>query len=218
MSTSNVSSTTQGFAAMYVYKREKMRRKVTKINKTLTFEKMRAASPLDDLPYYYYPDKALKHYPPKWYLGILATIDDICNFAQKHNLVATCTHPSDKDRRNAVIAVENHLHKTWRINATCSATIEFVYADASPTRFTCISLCSNYNVHLCPDDDTLDKMESRLLELWDFTKPSLAWYLDALGDTGPATAALDEEEKTEWPLDFYRLWEQEYGEKEISSV
>ncbi|KAF9036097.1 hypothetical protein BDZ89DRAFT_1061928 [Hymenopellis radicata] len=220
MSTSDVSSITRGVEAMDVGKRERAREKLKKINETLTFEKMRAASPLDDLPYYYYPDNALKHYPPKWYLGIRVTIDDICNFARKNNLVATCPDPSsDNDRlnrRNAVLVVRNYLYETWRINAACSATIQFVYADTSPTHYICISICSNYNIHLCPDD-ALDKTEARLLELWDFTKPRLAWYLDALGDTGPAMAALDEEEKTEWPLEFHQ-WEMNRGEQEMSSV
>ncbi|KAF9036089.1 hypothetical protein BDZ89DRAFT_1061919 [Hymenopellis radicata] len=213
MSTSDVSSTTQGFAAMYVYKRDKMREKLKKINEALTFEKMRAASPLDELPYYYYPDYALNHYPPKWYLGIVVTIDDICNFAQKHNLVATCTNPSDKDRENSVGAVRRYLYKTCQINAACATNIRIVYADTSTSDFICISICSNYTVHLWPDDE-LDKMESRLLQLWDFIGPRIAWYLDALGDAGE----LSDTEKTEWPLDFYRLWEQEYGEKEMSSV
>ncbi|KAF9036099.1 hypothetical protein BDZ89DRAFT_1157660 [Hymenopellis radicata] len=140
MSTSDVSSTMQSSEAMYVDKREKLK----KINETLTFEKMRAASPLDELPYYYYPDHALNHYPPKWYLGILVTIDDLCDFAQKRNLVATCTDPSDNDRRNSVAVVKNYLHKTCRINASCSATIRFVHADKSNLHFIWRLVCSSY--------------------------------------------------------------------------
>ncbi|KAF9036100.1 hypothetical protein BDZ89DRAFT_1061930 [Hymenopellis radicata] len=214
MSTSDVSFITRGVEAMDVDKRERAREKLKKINETLTFEKMWAASPLDELPYYYYPDFALNHFPPRWYLGILVTIDDVWNFALKHNLVATPSNdPSEEDRWNTMGAVRRYLYKTYQIKAACSAiicsaTIEFVYADTSTNHFICISLCSNYGVHLCPDD-ALDNMEARLLELWDFMGPRISWYLDALGDSS---------EPTEWPLDFYRLWEQKYGGKEISSV
>ncbi|KAF8911843.1 hypothetical protein CPB85DRAFT_1561620 [Mucidula mucida] len=211
MSISDVSSITRGLDAIDVGKRERAREWVKKVNETLTFKKMRAATPCQELPYYYYPDRGLGHFPPKWYLGFLITFDDMCKFAQKQNLVAISTDPSDKDRRKAWQAVVNYLCTTWAINAACYATIESVYADASDTHYMCLSICSNYNVHLCPDD-ALDNMEDRLLELWDCTNPRLAWYLDAIGTAG----AFDDEGKTEWPLDFSLVWEQKYRGQRVS--
>ncbi|KAF8911840.1 hypothetical protein CPB85DRAFT_1434643 [Mucidula mucida] len=179
---------------------------VKKVNETLTFEKMRAATPCQELPYYYYPDRGLGHFPPKWYQGFLVTFDDMCQFAQKQDLVAICPDPSDKERYKAWQAVERYLRRTWKINTSCYPTIQTVYADATDAHYMCLSICNNYNVHLCPDE-ALDNLEDRLLELWDFTKPRLAWYLDAIG----TAAAFDDEGKTEWPLDFSLVWEQKYG-------
>lgn len=59
-----------------------------------------------------------------------------------------------------------------------------------------ISLCSNYTAHLWPSD-ALNDTEARLLELWDFTGPRIAWYLDALVYVGALGNTLDDTEKTE---------------------
>ncbi len=128
---------------------------------------MQTATPCDNLPYYYYPNYALNHYPPKWYLGILVSINDICTFAQKDNLVETCPHPLNRDREHSVGAVCQYLYQMCQINAACATNICMVYADASISNFICISICSNYTVHLWPED-ILDMMESHLLELWAF--------------------------------------------------
>ncbi|KAF8916879.1 hypothetical protein CPB85DRAFT_257719 [Mucidula mucida] len=187
MSTSSI----HGVDAMDAGRRQRARSKLDKINLTLRLEKMRAVSPLDELPYYYYPDYALNHYPPQWFLGIIVTRDDFSTFAQKHNLVTTSNDPSDKDPPSPVAVVRKYLADTCKINAACSARLQLVHADTSNTQSICISLCSNYTVLLCRDN-VLKKTEARLLELWDFIGPKIAWYLNALRDPN---------DPTEWPLD-----------------
>ncbi|KAF9036082.1 hypothetical protein BDZ89DRAFT_1110753 [Hymenopellis radicata] len=138
---------------------------------------MKAASPLEDIPRCYLPDPDLNHFPPLWFLGILVTFDDIWNFG--------CM-PSTLSK------------ETFQFTPRYKTKIEFVH-DKTKTSDFCISLCSNYTFHLWPED-TLAEMEDRLLKLWDFIKPTVAWYLDAA-----ATPSAQQRERTEWPLDCESL-------------
>ncbi|KAF9036104.1 hypothetical protein BDZ89DRAFT_1157664 [Hymenopellis radicata] len=144
-------------------------------------EANKAASPFEDIPRCYFPNPDLNNFPPLWFLGILVTFDDIWNFGQIHKLVPP--HPT---------------------KTACMP--KFVH-DNTKTSHYCVSLCSNYSFHLWPED-TLADMEYRLLKLWDFIKPTMAWYLDAA-----ATPSAQRGERTEWPLDFDLVWETKYAAK-----
>ncbi|KAF9036085.1 hypothetical protein BDZ89DRAFT_1061913 [Hymenopellis radicata] len=195
---------------MYWKKREILRQKVKESNKTLTYEAMKAASPLEAIPRCYFPDPDLNHFPPLWFLGILVTFDDIWNFGQIHNLVPPCTTPSEKDSLHAEYIVEKYLGETFQFTPRYKTKIEFVH-DKTKTSHYCVSLCSNYTFHLWPED-TLAEMEDRLLKLWDFIKPTMAWYLDAA-----ASPSAQRGERTEWPLDFDLVWGTKYAVKYRSS-
>ncbi len=168
-------------------------------NKRLTFDVMKADSPLEDIPRCYTPDPEINHFPPLWFLGIPVTFDDLWNFSQVHGLFRACATPSDEDRLHANDKVAQYIRHAFH-SPRYTTKIEFVH-DKLRTSHYCVSICSNYTIHLC-SSDKLAEMADLLFKLFDFVKPprALTYYLDAAANPAPHRG-----DKAEWPLDCKSL-------------
>ncbi|KAF8911850.1 hypothetical protein CPB85DRAFT_1252838 [Mucidula mucida] len=192
LSTGNISSITRDIQSLILDKRESLRQKVKESNKTLTFAAMEAASSLDNIPRCYLPDRDLNHFPPLWFLGILAPTTTSGTLLR----YTTLFHPAPLHPTKTVCM------RTTRSQYT--AKIEFVHDNTRTSQY-CVFICSNY---------TLAEMEDCLLKLWDFIQPpqTVAWYLDAAADPSPQRG-----ERADWLLDFDLVWETKYAAKTRSS-